>query len=70
MTKRTNIQRVKAMFEMIRTKGQVFKTDFEKIGLNSKTTDDWMALIRYIQSEQRIREIKTGRYTLYEFEKE
>lgn len=55
-------------FNLLKVNNQVFKTDFQDIGFNVRSVDDWMDIIHYIQNQSNVREIKRGRITLYELE--
>lgn len=70
MVRRTNFERIKEMFKLLESNEHVFKSDFESIGFNLKSVDEWIKIIKYIQNKSKIKEIKKGRITLYELQED
>ncbi len=66
--RRRNLQeRIEAIFEFIeRQPGTFPKSRLKEIGLNPSTAGKWLELIEYIQSQPKIRLIKSGHNTLIE----
>ena len=60
-------ERAEAIFEFIDAQQGVFpKSQLNAIGLNPKTAEKWLNLIEYIQSQPKIRLIKSRHTTLIE----
>jgi hypothetical protein len=65
--RRTNQERIEAIFEFIEKQVDVFpKSRFNEIGLNPRTAELWLKLIEYIQNQPRIRLIQTDHNMLVE----
>lgn len=65
--RRTLQERIEAIFEFIeRQPGTFPKSRLKEIGLNPSTAGKWLELIEFIQSQPKIRLIKTGHNTLIE----
>jgi len=67
MARRTNFERIKAIYEFIEKNEKVFKTDFKEIGFNINSVVEWMKIFHYIHKKPEIKEFKKGRLTIYEF---
>lgn len=67
MKRRTTLERVQAIFKLIAEKKKVFKTDFENIGFNTRSAEEWMKIIMFIQNQPKITRFERGRTTIYEF---
>ena len=66
-TPRTLIQRAKDIFSLINNEENSFpKSNLKYAGLNPDTAEKWLELIIFIQSQPRIRLIKTSRNTVVE----
>ena len=66
-TRRTLLQRAEKIFDIINYEENAFpKSRLKKAGLNPDTAGKWLELIVFIQSQPRIRLIKTRRNTLVE----
>ena len=66
-SRRTIIERVEAIFKYIDLQNQPFaKSKLKEIGLNPKAAEKWLDLIEYIQSQPKIRVIKTEHNTIIE----
>jgi len=62
--KRTLNQRAKDIFRLINNNNEpIAKSRFKDIGLSSTAADNWLDLIIYIQTQNRIQLFKTGNYT-------
>ena len=66
-SRRTIIERVEAIFKYIDLQNQPFaKSKLKEIGLNPKAAEKWLDLIEYVQSQPKIRVIKTEHNTIIE----
>ncbi|MHA2227400.1 MAG: hypothetical protein ACXAC8_19440 [Candidatus Hodarchaeales archaeon] len=64
---RSLLQRAKLIFDIIHDEEKSFpKSNLYKVGFNSITAEKWLDLIFFIQSQPRIRLIKTTRTTIIE----
>lgn len=66
--KRTNRKLVELIFDQLKKNQRMFKSDFEKFGLNNYSINDWVELICFIQSQPKLKTIKQNRITMYELE--
>ncbi len=65
--RRTLQERIEAIFRFIQDQEDVFpKSRLKEIGLNPQTSEKWLKLIEYIQSQPKIRLISSGHNTLIE----
>jgi hypothetical protein len=65
--RRTNQERVELIFKFIDLQPDVFpKSRLKEIGLNPDTAEKWLKLIEFIQSQPKIRLIKTEHNTMIE----
>lgn len=63
-TTRTLKQRAKEIFSLInRNSEPIAKSRFKDIGLSSTAADNWLDLIIYIQTQNRLQLFKAGNYT-------
>lgn len=66
-SRRTLLQRAKDIFKLIDNEEDSFpKSNLKYAGLNPDTAEKWLELIVFIQSQPRIRLIKTSRNTVVE----
>lgn len=66
-SRRTLLQRAEEIFDIINYEENPFpKSRLKNVGLNPDTAEKWLKLIVFIQSQPRIRLIKTGRNTAVE----
>jgi len=66
-SRRTLIQRAKDIFNSINNEEDSFpKSNLKNVGINPDTAEKWLELIVFIQSQPRIRLIKTSRNTVVE----
>ena len=64
---RTLAQRAQSIFRFIDAQPEPFpKSEFQRIGLNPTTAENWVSLIEYIQSQPRIKVTKMGAQTYVE----
>lgn len=62
---RTLKERVEEIFDYIEKHNQPFpKTKLKELGLGSKSVDNWLDLILFIQQQPQIQLVKVGNYTL------
>ena len=62
--KRTLKQRAEEIFRLINNNSEpIAKSRFKDIGLSSTAADNWLDLIIYIQTQNRLQLFKTGNYT-------
>ncbi|MFX0053107.1 MAG: hypothetical protein ACFFAJ_10075 [Candidatus Hodarchaeota archaeon] len=67
--KRTLKQRAEEIFDLINNNIEpIAKSRFKDIGLSSTAADNWLDLIIYIQNQNRIQLIKSGKYTFVDKE--
>ena len=65
--RRTMAERAESIFNFIDAQPEPFpKSEFQKIGLNPTTAENWIKLIEYIQSQPRIKVTKMGSSTYIE----
>ena len=65
--RRTLAERAKSIFRFIDDQPEPFpKSEFQRIGLNPTTAENWVRLIEYIQSQPRIKVTKMGSSTYIE----
>ena len=65
--RRTMQERAKAIFEFIDSQSGIFpKSRLSEIGLNPKTAEKWVNLIEFIQSQPKIKIIRSNHTTLIE----
>jgi hypothetical protein len=66
-SRRTLIQRARDIFDLIENEEESFpKSKLKVAGFNPDTAEKWLELIVFIQSQPRIRLIKTSRNTVVE----
>jgi hypothetical protein len=66
-SRRTLLQRAEEIFNLIDSEDNSFpKSRLKIVGLNPDTAEKWLDLIVFIQSQPRIRLVKTSRNTLVE----
>ena len=66
-SRRTLFERAEKIFEIINDEDQPFpKSYLYKAGLNSITAEKWLELITFIQSQPRIRLVKTNKTAIIE----
>ncbi|MHA2297358.1 MAG: hypothetical protein ACXAEU_06995 [Candidatus Hodarchaeales archaeon] len=66
---RTLKRRAEEIFRLINNSNEpIAKSKFKDIGLSSTAADSWLALIIYIQSQNRIQLFKSGKYTFVDKE--
>ncbi|MGY5856175.1 MAG: hypothetical protein RTS72_06195 [Candidatus Thorarchaeota archaeon] len=66
-SRRTLAERVESIFKFIDAQPEPFpKSEFQRIGLNPTTAENWVSLIEYIQSQPRIKVTKMGSSTYIE----
>lgn len=64
---RTLAERAESIFRFIDAQPEPFpKSEFQRIGLNPTTAENWVRLIEYIQSQPRIKVTKMGSSTYIE----
>jgi hypothetical protein len=64
---RTLLERAQSIFSIIENEEDAFpKSRLKKIGLSPATAENWLDLIEFIQSQTRIRLIKTSNNTIVE----
>ncbi|MGY5873822.1 MAG: hypothetical protein RTV72_16355 [Candidatus Thorarchaeota archaeon] len=60
-------ERAESIFKFIDAQPEPFpKSEFQRIGLNPTTAENWIKLIEYIQSQPRIKATKMGSSTYIE----
>ncbi len=65
--RRTLAERAESIFRFIDAQSEPFpKSEFQRIGLNPTTAENWVSLIEYIQSQPRIKVTKIGSSTYIE----
>ncbi|MHA2350888.1 MAG: hypothetical protein ACXADL_14815 [Candidatus Thorarchaeota archaeon] len=65
--RRTLAERAKSIFGYIEAQTEPFpKSQFQEIGLNPSTAENWVRLIEYIQSQPRIKVVRMGSSTFIE----
>ena len=65
--RRTMAERAESIFKFIDAQPEPFpKSEFQRIGLNPTTAENWIKLIEYIQSQPRIKATKMGSSTYIE----
>jgi hypothetical protein len=65
--RRTLSERAESIFRFIDAQQEPFpKSEFQRIGLNPTTAENWVRLIEYIQSQPRIKVTKMGSSTFIE----
>lgn len=65
--RRTLAERAESIFKFIDAQPEPFpKSEFQRIGLNPTTAENWVRLIEYIQSQPRIKVTKMGSSTFIE----
>ncbi|MFX0061468.1 MAG: hypothetical protein ACFFC7_04720 [Candidatus Hermodarchaeota archaeon] len=66
-SRRTMLERARAIFELIKQENSPFpKSKLKDIGFGATSAESWLDLIVYIQSQPKIRLIKSGRIVLVE----
>ena len=64
---RSLLERAKDIFELIKNEDKPFpKSKFKEIGLNPDVAENWLDLIVYIQTEEKIRLVKTDNSVIVE----
>lgn len=65
--RRTLAERAESIFRFIDAQSEPFpKSEFQRIGLNPTTAENWIHLIEFIQSQPRIKVTKMGSSTYVE----
>jgi hypothetical protein len=65
--RRTLAERAESIFKFIDAQPEPFpKSEFQRIGFNPTTAENWVRLIEYIQSQPRIKVTKMGSSTYIE----
>jgi hypothetical protein len=65
--RRTLAERAESIFKFIDMQPEPFpKSEFQRIGLNPTTAENWVRLIEYIQSQPRIKVTRMGSSTFIE----
>ena len=65
--RRSNLQRIEAIFEFINRQDEAFaKSMFKEIGLNPIAAENWLNLIQFIQNQPKIRITKIRHITYIE----
>lgn len=68
--KRTDFEVCKSIFETLFQKNPIHKSDLREInGLGASSVSKWVELISFIQSQPRLKIIKSGKYQMLELEK-
>ena len=63
-------ERVKAIFELLETEEDyVHKTRFKEIGLDTKSAEQWIQIIEFVQNQSKIMVKRLGNYTAVKLEK-
>lgn len=72
MGRKTLLERGEAIFTHLERNSdkKIYKSDLKKIGLDVNSTEQWIKLIQYIQSKQKLRVIEAGKYKILELEVE
>lgn len=65
--RRSIFERVKAIFRFINAQEEAFaKSRFKEVGFNPMAAEKWLNLIQFIQSQPKIRVVKTKHNTIIE----
>lgn len=68
MGRKTLLERGEAIFNYLERNSDktIYKSDLKKIGLDVHSAEQWIKLIQFIQSKQKLHVIEAGKYKTLE----
>ena len=66
--RKTLQERAEAIFDLLKRRGVLYKSDLKEIGIDAHSASKWIDLIQFIQSQPKLIEKTAGRYTTIELE--